>query len=160
MRDVVLIAALAANGVIGKGGQLPFHLPADLARVKQLTLGKTIIMGRKTYESIPAKWRPLPGRKSIVLTRQRGYAPHPDVQVVHAIEELPAGELWSFGGAEIYALLLPYATRLELTEVHAEVEGDTFFPPYDKAQWQEVARIHNPPTETTPAFDFITYLRK
>jgi len=160
MRELVLLAAVAANDVIGKGGQLPFSLPADMARVKQLTLGKTLVMGRKTYESIPAKWRPLPGRKSVVLTRQQRWNPHPDVQVIHSLNELPEGEIWGFGGAEIYALLLPLATRLELTEVQVEVVGDTFFPAWDKNQWQEVARQHNPATDTTPAFDFVTYVRK
>jgi dihydrofolate reductase len=160
MRDVVLIAGISANNVIGKGGQLPFSLPADMARVKQLTMGKTLVMGRKTYESIPAKWRPLPGRKSVVLTRQQGWNPHPDVQVIHSLNELPEGEIWGFGGAEIYALLMPLATRLELTEVQATVEGDTFFPKFDKAAWQEVARVANPATATTPAFDFVTYVRK
>lgn len=160
MREVVLLAAVAANGAIGQGGQLPFALPADMARVKQLTMGKTLVMGRKTYESLPAKWRPLPGRTNVVLTRQQGWNPHPDVHVIHFLNELPEGEIWGFGGAEIYALLLPLATRLELTEVHATVEGDTFFPAWDKSQWQEVARQPNPATETTPAFDFVTYVRK
>jgi dihydrofolate reductase len=117
-------------------------------------------MGRKTYESIPERWRPLPGRKSVVLTRQPGYNPHPDVAVIHSLDALPAGEIWGFGGAEVYALLLPLATRLELTEVHAEVEGDVSFPPLDKTQWREVARTPNPATATTPAFDFVSYIRK
>lgn len=160
MQDVILLAAIATNGVIGQAGGLPFRLPADLARVKQLTLGKTLVMGRKTYESLPPNLRPLPDRTSVVLTRQRGWQPHPDVQVIHDVAALPAGEIWGFGGAEVYALLLPMATRLELTEVHATVEGDTFFPAYDKTQWQEVARSPNPATATTPAFDFVTYLRK
>jgi dihydrofolate reductase len=158
MREVVLIAALAANGVIGQGGQLPFHLPADLARFKQLTTGKTVVMGRKTYESLPAAVRPLPNRTNLVLTRQIGWQPHPKVQVIHALNELPTDEVWGLGGGEVYALLLPLATRLELTEVHAEVPGDTFFPPYDKTQWREVVRTPN--THNGIAFDFVTYLRK
>ncbi len=159
MREVVLIAALAANGVIGKGGQLPFHLPADLAHFKQLTHGKTVVMGRKTWESLPPTYRPLPHRRNVVLTRQIGWQAT-GAEVVHHVNELPVSELWGIGGAEIYALLFPLATRLELTEVHAEVPGDTFFPAYDKAQWREVARTANAPTATTPAFDFVSYIRK
>jgi dihydrofolate reductase len=160
MHNIILIAAVAANGVIGKGGQLPFRLPADLARFKQLTMGKTVLMGRKTYESLPPSVRPLPHRTNIVLTRQVGWQPHPAVQVIHSLTEIPAGDLWGLGGAEIYALLLPLATRLELTEVHAEVEGDTFFPNFEKSQWHEVARTANAATATTPAFDFVSYIRK
>jgi len=157
--ELILIAAIAQNRVIGHRGHLPFHLPADLARFKQLTLGKTVVMGRKTYESLPASFRPLPGRQNVVMTRQAGWQPHPAVRVIHDLADLPSGEVWGLGGAEIYALLLPLATRLELTEVQAEVAGDTFFPAWDKSHWQEVARQRNLATATTPAFDFVSYVR-
>lgn len=158
---IILIAAVAANGTIGKGGQLPFAIPADMARFKQLTMGKTVLMGRKTYESLPNRFRPLPGRTNVVLTRQRGWQPHPDVQVMHDPADLPnVEELWVIGGGELYAHFLPLATRLELTEVHAEAEGDTAFPPLPENEWHETLREPHPASATTPAFDFVSYLRK
>lgn len=140
---ITLIAAVAKNGVMGAKGTLPWHLPADLQRFKQLTLGGTVLMGRKTFESLPAKFRPLPGRRNVVLTRQVGWR-HEGVKVVGSLDEalrLVGDEvLWVAGGAEIYALALPLAQRLELTEIEAEVAGDTFFPAWNRAQWREVGR--------------------
>jgi len=142
-----MIVAVAENGVIGRNNALPWYLPNDLKYFKQTTMGKPVIMGRKTYESIG---KPLPGRTNIVITRQADYQPE-GVKVVNSVEaarELAESvclidgqeEAMIMGGAEIYTLALPHTDRLYLTEVHADVEGDAFFPEYDKSLWQEVAR--------------------
>ncbi len=142
-----MIVAVAENGVIGRNNALPWYLPNDLKYFKQTTMGKPVIMGRKTYESIG---KPLPGRTNIVITRQADYQPE-GVKVVSSVEaarELAESvclidgqeEAMIMGGAEIYALALPHTDRLYLTEGHADVEGDAFFPEYDKSLWQEVAR--------------------
>ena len=142
-----MIVAVAENGVIGRNNALPWYLPNDLKYFKQTTMGKPVIMGRKTYESIG---KPLPGRTNIVITRQADYQPE-GVKVVSSVEaarELAESvclidgqdEAMIMGGAEIYALALPHTDRLYLTEVHADVDGDAFFPEYDKSLWQEVAR--------------------
>ncbi|MEK9711525.1 MAG: type 3 dihydrofolate reductase [Thalassolituus sp.] len=142
-----MIVAVAQNRVIGRNNALPWYLPNDLKYFKQTTMGKPVIMGRKTYESIG---KPLPGRTNIVITRQSDY--HPEgVKVVSSVAEardlaesvcLIDGqeEAMIMGGAEIYTLALPDCDRLYLTEVHAEVEGDAWFPEYDKSEWEEVAR--------------------
>jgi dihydrofolate reductase len=140
--SVSIIAAVAENGVIGRGGHLPWRLKADLRRFKSLTMGHPIIMGRRTWESIA---RPLPGRTSIVITRQTRYdTPFADVHVAHDWEEAhglalaaPGGDVQSFaiGGAEVYCAALPHARRLYLTRVLASVDGDARFPPYNEAEW-------------------------
>jgi len=136
---ISLIVAMAQNGVIGRANALPWRLPEDLKRFKEYTLGKPILMGRKTFESIG---RPLPGRLNLVLTRDSGW--HAEgVTVVHSVEEAlqqtrSSEELVAIGGAEIYRLLLPLAHRIYLTHVHADVPGDTFFPAFDPAQWDDV----------------------
>lgn len=158
--EIVIVAARAANGVIGRGGALPFHLPPDLARFKTLTLGKPVIMGRKTWESLPAKARPLPGRTNIIITRQPALV----AQGATVVPSWPAAlgaagaapEVCIIGGADIYALAMPHATRLEITELHEAVEGDTFFPPIPPT-WQVSAReTHDYQGQR---FDFTTYLR-
>lgn len=138
---ISLIAAMAENGVIGRGGQLPWRLSADLARFKRLTLGHTVIMGRKTWESIG---RPLPGRRMVVVTRQSGYRSD-GVEVVGSLEEAfqvarAAGDDQAFviGGAEVYRQALPSVDRIYITLVLAEIEGDTKFPEVD---WDAWARI-------------------
>ena len=143
---ITLIAALARNGVIGKDNALPWHLPEDLKHFKQLTTGHAVIMGRKTWESLPPRFRPLPGRLNIVVTRSAEYAA-PGATVVHSLEEaekVGAGEtarkLFVIGGAELYAHALPLAQRLELTEIDADVEGDAYFPAFDRTEWREVKR--------------------
>ncbi|NED93715.1 dihydrofolate reductase [Phytoactinopolyspora alkaliphila] len=152
---VTVIAAVARNGVIGADGGLPWSLPGDLPRVKALTLGHVLVMGRKTFDSIG---RPLPGRTTVVVTRQPGWSAD-GVEVARSVPE--ALELASsidrhvfvFGGAEIYAQTLDVADRLELTEVHAEPVGDTRFPPVDWARWRETSR------EQRDGFDWATYVR-
>lgn len=139
MRDVILVVAVADNGVIGQDGALPWRIPADLARFKALTMGHTIVMGRKTWDSLPRK--PLPGRINIVVTRQ------PDWQADGAIRAASldqaigsaAGPVFVIGGAEIYAQALAQATRIELTEVHGDFAGDAHFA-FDRASWRETAR--------------------
>src|SRR4051794_8733480 len=140
-----LLVAVARNGVIGRDNSLPWHLPEDLKRFKALTLGHPVIMGRKTFESILASLgKPLPGRENIVVTRARGYAA-PGCRVVHSLEDAlsacaGADEAFVIGGSEIFALALPIAQRLYVTEIEAEFEGDVAFPAYDRGAWRELAR--------------------
>jgi dihydrofolate reductase len=146
---LAMIAAQSQNRVIGNNNKLPWYLPEDLKYFKRVTLGKPIIMGRKTFESIG---RPLPGRTNIIITRNPDWTHDgAGVRVVHSLQQaielaeslaLVNGfeESLVIGGAEIYALALPQADRLYLTQVHAEVQGDAHFPPLDPTQWQEMAR--------------------
>jgi len=146
---LAMIAAQSQNRVIGNNNKLPWYLPEDLKYFKRVTLGKPIIMGRKTFESIG---RPLPGRTNIIITRNPDWTHDgAGVRVVHSLQQaielaeslaLVNGfeESLVIGGAEIYALALPQADRLYLTQVHAEVQGDAHFPPLDPSQWQEMAR--------------------
>jgi dihydrofolate reductase len=138
-----LIFARARNGVIGKDNTLPWHLPEDLAHFKHTTLGQPVVMGRKTWESLPPKFRPLPGRTNIVVTRQTAWQAEGAV-VAHSIEEAvqhcPAdAQVWVIGGAEVYAQAMPLASRAVVTEINADFEGDAFAPTFD-ASWQETAR--------------------
>lgn len=163
--DVVLVAAVAANGVIGHENEMPWHLPADLRRFKQLTMGHPIVMGRKTFLSIG---KPLPGRHNIVLTRDHGWKAE-GVTVVHdlasaiAAARADAGAgldtLMVIGGGDIYRQTLKLATRLELTKIEAEPDGDTYFPPVNKDEWREVAREFHLAEEGRPAFSFVTLER-
>ena len=146
---VAIIAAIAANGVIGDGNHIPWRLPGDFAHFKRMTMGKPLIMGRKTFESIG---RPLPGRTNIVVTRQEGY--HPDgVIVISSLDEAleraqeiaqtdRANEVMIGGGAEIYRQALPFADRMYLTQVMLEPQGDTYFPPIDFEQWKPGGEIN------------------
>ncbi len=147
MSEVAIIVAVAENGVIGRGNDLPWRLPEDMKHFKRVTMGKPVIMGRKTWESIG---RPLPGRHNIVITRNPSFAAE-GADVVPSLEaalELAQGiaaadgaaEAIVMGGAEIYRAALPRADRLYITEVHAAVEGDTFLPEIEWDQWQEASR--------------------
>jgi dihydrofolate reductase len=138
-----LIFARARNGVIGQRNALPWHLPEDLAHFKHTTLGQPVVMGRKTWDSLPPKFRPLPGRTNIVVTRQNDWQAE-GAQVAHSIEEAmqlcPAdAQVWVIGGAEVYAQAMPLATRAVITEIEADFEGDAFAPTFDPA-WQETQR--------------------
>jgi dihydrofolate reductase len=148
---VILIAAVGANGVIGRDNDLPWRIREDLQHFKQLTLGHTLVMGRKTYDSIG---RPLPGRRTVVVTRRPDWSAD-GVDVVHTLEEaLKAdGELYVAGGGEIYRQALPYADRLELTEVDQSPAGDVTFPAFDRTEWTETAR------DPHAGFTFVSYLR-
>lgn len=139
---ISLVVAASRNGIIGRGGGLPWHVSSDLKRFKALTMGKPVIMGRKTWESLPRK--PLPGRRNIVITRQSGYlAPGADVvtsaEAALALSE-DAPEVAVIGGGEIYRMFWDKADRLYLTEIDIEVEGDTYLPPVDPGQWVETGR--------------------
>lgn len=141
MTRISLIAAVARNGVIGRDGGMPWHLPEELRHFKATTMGHTLVMGRRTFEGIG---RPLPGRRTIVLTRDRDWH-HADVEVAHTFPEAlalagPADEVYVAGGAQVYAEALPYAHRVVLTEVDAEPEGDTCFPDWDRSGWREESR--------------------
>jgi dihydrofolate reductase len=138
-----LIFARARNGVIGHNNTLPWHLPEDLAHFKATTLGQPVIMGRKTWDSLPVKFRPLPGRMNIVVTRQTDWQSD-GAHVVHSVDEAlqacPAdAQPWVIGGAELYRLAMPLATRVVVTEIDADYEGDAFAPELD-ASWQEASR--------------------
>lgn len=154
---IVFVMARADNGVIGVDGRLPWRLPADLKRFKALTMGKPMVMGRKTFESLPA---PLPGRRHIVLTRDRGWSAT-GAEVAHdagaALALAGDADVAVVGGAEIYALLLERADRVELTEVHCAPPGDAIVPAFDG--WREVARVPHAAEGDRPAFDFVTLVR-
>ena len=152
---ISLIVAMAANRVIGRDNALPWRLPADLRRFKKVTMGHTLVMGRKTYESIG---RPLPGRRTVVVTRRTGWTAtnHPDaVQVVHSLEEALAAasgesEVFVAGGGEIFREILPRADRIHLTRIDAEIPGDTTFPDFDPTAWKIVEEEHHEPDAENP----------
>lgn len=150
---VILIAAVGSNGVIGRDNDLPWRIREDLQHFKALTLGNTLVMGRKTYDSIG---RPLPGRRTVVVTRQPDWSVE-GVEVAHSLDDAlklaDGNDLYVAGGGEIYRQALPHADRLELTEVDQAPDGDVTFPAFDRSQWQETAR--------TPGdgFAFVTYVR-
>ncbi|MGW1342588.1 dihydrofolate reductase [Kribbella sp. NPDC002412] len=150
--SVILIAAVGANGVIGRDNDLPWRIREDLHHFKALTLGHTLVMGRKTYDSIG---RPLPGRRTVVVTRQRDWTAD-GVDVVHTLEEALKydGDRYVAGGGEIYRQSLPYADRLELTEVAQSPTGDVTFPSLDPHAWLETAR------DPHDGFTFVSYRRK
>lgn len=162
---LILIAAIANRGVIGSDNALPWHLPEDLKHFKELTSGHAVIMGRKTWESLPERFRPLPGRHNIVVTRNPAYAA-PGATLVHSLKEAvqkvgaggTAPVAFVIGGAELYAHALPLADRLELTEIAADFPGDAHFPQIDPAQWRETARTVQ---RAAAGFDFafVTYAR-
>lgn len=165
MMQIALIAALDENNVIGYQNQLPWHLPDDLKYFKKLTLHQTILMGRKTFLSIG---KALPKRRNLVLTTQRDgnwQIEHIDnIEVFHDLESvlaLPLERLMVIGGKDVFQQTLPLANRLYLTLVKAKVKGDTFFPDYDKTQWQEIEHIEHPAdTKHDYAFSFVTLERK
>ena len=161
---ISILAALSTNNVIGRNNDVPWRLSTDLKRLKALSMGHHIVMGRKTFESVG---RPLPGRTNLVITRQQGYAPE-GVVVVHSLEDAlriarEAGEEETFilGGAEIYAQSMHVADRMYLTRVHAEVEGDTWFPDFDDvSEWHLTDAEHFDADEKNEyPFSFLTYDR-
>jgi dihydrofolate reductase len=148
---ISIVVAMAANRVIGRDNQLPWHLPADLRHFKQLTMGKPILMGRKTHESIG---RSLPGRTNIVITRDEGYSAEGCV-VVHSIEAAmeaagTADEIMVIGGAEFYRQVFPYTDAIYLTLIHEDFEGDTLFPELSDSEWREVERTACEADEKNP----------
>lgn len=157
--EIVLIVARATNGVIGIDGRLPWHIPADLRRFKQLTMGSPMIMGRRTFEGLPGL---LPDRRHIVLTRDEGWTEE-GAEVAHSVEDAlrlaNAPHVSIIGGAEIYRLFLPRADRIELTEVALEPEGDTMLEPFG-GEWVEVRREDHAAQDSIPGFSFVTLRRK
>lgn len=159
---ISIIVAASTNNVIGAQGSLPWKLPDDLKRFKQLTMGKPIVMGRLTWESIG---RPLPGRKNIILTRQTGFVAEGCIVAASPAEALTAAadaeEIMIIGGSQAYRLFLPKARRLYLTRVHVEIDGDAFFTEIDENAWQLVDReAHAADDANQFAFEFRTYERK
>jgi dihydrofolate reductase len=161
---ISLIAALTQNRVIGKDNDLPWHLPDDMKYFMQTTKNHHVVMGRKNYDSIPEKFRPLPNRTNIVVTRQNNFiAPHCTVansleQAITLAKTNNEQELFIIGGAEIYKLALPFANRLYLTEIQTELDGDTYFPHVENKKWKEVSRRHHSVDERhLYAFDFVVY---
>jgi dihydrofolate reductase len=157
---ITLVVARAQNGVIGRDGKLPWHLPADLKRFKELTMGSVMVMGRKTFESLPGI---LPGRRHVVVTRDP-YWRADGVQVAHDIEEaltLARGEPVSvIGGAEIFELFMPLADRIELTEILADEPGNTCIAdPRDSGDWRSTFSVEHPPADGRPGFRFVSLKR-
>lgn len=154
------MVAVADNGVIGAAGGMPWHVSADLRRFKALTAGKPMVMGRKTFESLPGV---LAGRRHIVLTRDAGWAEE-GAEVARSVGEAVrlanAPQIAVIGGAEIFREFLPLADRIEWTEVHASPAGDTRFPELDRSEWREAFREAHPGEGRAPGFDFVTLLRK
>ncbi|MCW5909909.1 MAG: dihydrofolate reductase [Cyclobacteriaceae bacterium] len=163
---ISLIAALSENRTIGKNNDLPWRLPDDMKYFMETTKGHYVIMGRKNYQSLPEKFRPLPNRTNIVITRSADFAA-PGCHVVHNLNDAlefarkaNQQEVFVIGGAEIYRLSLPFANRLYLTEIKAAVEGDAFFPEVNIQQWKEVSRKHHAADgRHLFAFDFVVYER-
>lgn len=166
--QIVIIAAVARNGVIGADNDMPWRLSSDLKRFKTMTLGKPVVMGRKTFLSFGG--RPLPGRPHVVISRDPNYAPE-GAEAVTSLEsalarareiaaDTAADEIAIIGGGQIYAQAMDLADRLEITEVDAAPEGDTQFPPIDKGVWSEVARLPGCRTDKdSAAFSYVTYRR-
>lgn len=159
-RKIAFVVAMDQNRAIGRAGALPWHLPDDLKRFKALTLGKTVLMGRKTFQSIG---RPLPQRRNVLLTRDPAFAAE-DLEVVHTLEDALKldEELMVIGGGEIYTLLLPLATHMHLTLVETVIpDADTFFPPWKQAEWHETYREQHPADERHPlAFTYVDLERR
>ena len=157
--QISLIVAASQNGVIGKGNKLPWKLPADLKRFKELTMGHPVILGRKTFESIG---KPLPGRTNIVVTKQKNY-PAEGIRVAHSVEEAirscgDAEEIFVIGGASLYGQALPYADKIYLTIIHQDFEGDTRLFDLDEKIWRETFR--EPGSESSLPHTFLIYEKK
>ncbi|MEJ7685777.1 MAG: dihydrofolate reductase [Variovorax sp.] len=159
-----LILARAANGVIGQDGAMPWHLPEDMAHFKRITTGAPVIMGRKTWDSLPPRFRPLPGRRNIVVTRQaqwlaegaeRAGSLH---EALSSCEAAQAPEAWVIGGAQIYAEAEPLAQRAIVTELARDYEGDAWAPKLDAKDWRETARVSHVADNGIP-FSFVTLER-
>lgn len=157
-RDIVFVVARAEDGTIARDGQVPWQISADLKRFKQLTMGTPMIMGRKTFDSLPGL---LPGRRHIVLTRDPAWSAK-GAEVAHSVAEaLELGgesDISVIGGSEIFALFTPLATRIELTEVHEDTGGDVFMP-YPGPDWREIARESHPAADGWPPYSFVTLTR-
>jgi dihydrofolate reductase len=162
---ISLVVAMDENGLIGRDGGLPWRLPDDMAWFRRVTMGKPVMMGRKTYDSIPARFRPLPGRHNIIITRNRDYRAE-GCTVVHSVAEAlvaagDAPEVMVAGGAMVYAAVLPQATHLYLTLVDGEFVGDTYFPPVNWHEWRETWRdVHEPDERHAHRFTWLVLERE
>lgn len=162
MNVVSIIAAVASNGVIGRQGDLPWHMPTDLRRFKRLTMGHHLVVGRKTWDEVG---KPLPGRIMVVVTRDRSFRPE-GATVVHSVDAALSAargddEVFIAGGGEIYRQALPLADRLYITRIHAHVEGDTVFPEIDENEWHVIDREDYDADERNPyPFSFLVYERR
>ena len=158
---ITLIAARARNGVIGRDNRMPWKIPGEQAYFKRMTMGHPIVMGRKTWESIG---RPLPGRRNIVVTRDHGYVAT-GAEVARSLDEAislagNAEQVFIIGGAQMYAEAMPRASRVLLTEIDTDFDGDTWMPPLDRAQWRETSRQDHPPTSDRAfGYSFVVYER-
>ncbi len=160
---VSLVAAVARGGVIGLAGQLPWRIPDDMRRFRELTMGHPVVMGRRTWDSLPDRFRPLRGRRNVVVTRNaawQGDGAERAGSLEDALQLLDgAPRVFVIGGAELYADALPLADELLLREIDADMEGDTFFPPWERAAFEETSREQHV-SETGIPFSFVTYLRR
>ncbi|WP_258098406.1 dihydrofolate reductase [Marinoscillum pacificum] len=161
---ISMIAAMGQNRVIGKDNDIPWHLPDDFQYFKKTTEGHYVLMGRKNYESLPPKFKPLPNRPNVVITRNESYDA-PGTEVVNSLEDAieiarknNEEEVFIIGGGEIYKLGLAYADTIYLTEINGEFEGQTIFPEFDKSEWKEISREHHSTDEHHKySFDFVIY---
>jgi dihydrofolate reductase len=155
---ITLIAGIAQNNCIGKNGTLPWHIPEDLKHFKELTTNKTVVMGRKTWESLPEKFRPLPNRKNVVITRQTDYAAPEGVltfsSTTDAFAQLATEDIFIIGGAELYKQTIDQADALEITHIDQTIEGDAFFPQINTETWREVSR------EDHDGYSFVRYEKR
>jgi dihydrofolate reductase len=159
---VTIVAAVARGGVIGSGGAIPWRIPEDMARFRALTMGHPVVMGRRTWDSLPDGYRPLPGRRNVVVTRDPNWtADGADraSSLADALALIDDEEVFVIGGAELYALALPLADELQLTEIAADVEGDVFFPPFDAADFEETSR-ESLESETGTSIAFVGLRRR
>ena len=160
---VTLVAAIARGGVIGRDGGIPWHLPEDLAQFKALTTGHSVVMGRRTWDSLPDRFRPLPGRRNVVVTRDSEWAAE-GAERAGSVEDALAlvddeERVFVIGGALVYAAALPYADELVLTEIDLDVEGDTHLPEWDRAAFEETSRLEQVSADAT-RFAVATYRRR
>jgi dihydrofolate reductase len=160
---LTVVAAVARNGVIGREGGIPWHLPEDLARFRARTTGHPVVMGRRTWDSLPERFRPLPERRNVVVTRDPAWSADGAERAGSLAEALSlvrgSASIFAIGGAMLYADALPLADELELTELDADVEGDTLFPEWDRDAFEEVSREPHVSADGTP-FAFVSYRRR
>ena len=167
MKNISLIVAVSENMVIGKDNKLAWHLPDDINYFSNMTKGHSIIMGRKNWESIPKKYRPLPERKNIVVTRNNKFEDKGAI-IVNSIEKavekarrFDEEEIFIIGGGEIYKLGFAYVDKLYITEIYANIDGNTYFPKWNKENWKEISRISHPKDEKHEFdFDYVIYKKK
>jgi dihydrofolate reductase len=153
---ITLVVAKAANNCIGNASKLPWRIPEDAKHFRDCTIGKTVLMGRKTWESLPPKFRPLPNRKNVVVTRDQSFMAEGAIvfhDLQEALQALKDEEVCIGGGAEIYKECLPFANKIELTQIHKEYDGDTFFPEINLSEWKVTKE------DKRDGFSFLTYER-